>query len=45
MDNVIKEFTKVQELAAKVKTELGDSVDLSKIIKLDDNTIKRLTKL
>ena len=45
MDNVIKEFTKVQDIAAKVRAELGDSVDLSKIIKLDDNTVKKLTEL
>ena len=45
MDNVIKEFTNVQKIAAQVRAELGDSVDLSKIIKLDSNTINRLTEL
>jgi hypothetical protein len=39
VDNIIKEFTKLENVAGKIKTELGNSVDLSKIVKFDDTTI------
>ena len=41
-ENVTKELSKLDSLVLKVKGQLGDSVDLSKIIKLDDKTINEL---
>lgn len=45
MDNVIKEFTKVQSVVDKIRSELGTSIDLSKAIKLDDATLNKLNSL
>ena len=45
MDNVIKEFTKVQSVVDKIRNEIGSSVDLSKIIKFDRSTVEELKRL
>ena len=45
MDNVIKEFTKVQTVVDKIRSELGTSIDLGKAIKLDDATLNKLNNL
>jgi hypothetical protein len=45
MDNVIKEFTKVQGVVDKIRSELGTSIDLGKAIKLDDATLNKLNSL
>ena len=37
VDNIVKEFTKVENVVSKIQSELGNSVDLSKIIKFDEN--------
>ena len=45
LNNVINGFQKLEHVVDKVKAEVGDSVDLSKIIKLDDNTANKLKSL
>ena len=45
IDKIVKEYTKVIDIAEKIKAELGDSVDLDKIIKIDPNSAKELKKL
>ena len=45
IDAVVREFNKVIEVTDKVKAELGDGVDLSKIIKLDKSDAEALKTL
>ena len=42
LDKVIKEFTALEEVINKVQSEIGNTVDLSSIVKFDDNTLKQL---
>ena len=44
-ENVTKELTKLDNLMIKVKGQLGEGVDLSKIIKLDDKTLQELSAI
>ena len=44
-DAVTKELTNLDNLMIKVKSQIGDGVDLSKIIKIDDKTRNELTQL
>lgn len=45
IDAVIKDFSKVETVINKIKAELGSSVDLSKIVKLDDATLGKIREL
>ena len=45
IDNVIKDFTKVEDVIAKIQSEINSSTDLSKIIKLDNGTIQKIQQL
>ena len=45
MENVVKEFTKLGNVVDKIKAEIGEGADLSKIIKLDDKTLEQLRNL
>lgn len=45
MSNVITEFGKLENIVDKVQKEIGNSTDLSKIIKLDDKTLEDLRNL
>jgi len=45
MSNVITEFSKLENIVDKVQKEIGNSTDLSKIIKLDDKTLEDLRNL
>ena len=45
LNSVISGFQKLEHVVDKVKAEVGDSVDLSKIIKLDDNTANKFKGL
>lgn len=42
---VIKELTNLDNLMMKVKSQVGDGVDLSKIIKIDDKTRSELAQI
>lgn len=44
-ENVTRELTKLDNLMIKVKGQLGEGVDLSKIIKLDDKTLQELNAI
>ena len=45
IDTVIKEFSKVEEVVGKIKTEFGAAVDLSQFVKLDDATLNKIKTL
>lgn len=45
IDNVIKDFTKVEDIIAKIQSEINSSTDLSKIIKLDNGAIQKIQQL
>ena len=45
IDNVIKEFSKVEDVVGKIKTEMGTSLDLSKMVKLDEGTLNKIKTL
>jgi len=45
IDNVIKEFSKVEDIVGKIKTEMGTSLDLSSMVKLDDATLTKIKTL
>ena len=45
MDTIVKEFTKLQGIIDKVKSEIGNTTDLSQIIKLDQKTTNELKTL
>ena len=45
IDTVIKEFSKVEEVVGKIKTEFGSAVDLSQFVKLDDATLNKIKNL
>lgn len=45
IDNVIKEFSKVEDVVGKIKTEFGSAIDLSQFVKLDDATLNKIKTL
>lgn len=45
IDNVIKDFTKVEDVIVKIQSEINSSTDLSKIIKLDDSKLQKIQQL
>lgn len=45
IDNIIKDFTKVEDVITKIQSEINNSTDLSKIIKLDDSKLQKIQQL
>ena len=45
IDNVIKDFTKVEDVITKIQSEINSSTDLSKIIKLDGGALQKIKQL